>query len=77
MIFYCLISEIDLAKYKSISSGFGVLLKEQGARGFFRGGYLPSLDAVLKAPASLVSMSSSRSITLTLLVLSTWPSTRL
>ncbi|KAL6325166.1 hypothetical protein AAG906_023011 [Vitis piasezkii] len=29
--------QIDPAKYKSISSGFGVLLKEQGVRGFFRG----------------------------------------
>ncbi|KAK4367332.1 hypothetical protein RND71_011124 [Anisodus tanguticus] len=33
---------IDPAKYKSISSGFGVLLKEQGARGFFRG-WVPTL----------------------------------
>nr|GEV62255.1 mitochondrial phosphate carrier protein 3, mitochondrial-like [Tanacetum cinerariifolium] len=31
---YC---PIDPVKYKSISSGFGVLLKEQGVRGFFRG----------------------------------------
>ncbi|KAM0022793.1 putative mitochondrial phosphate carrier protein Pic2/Mir1 [Helianthus debilis subsp. tardiflorus] len=30
-------SNIDPVKYKSISSGFGVLLKEQGMRGFFRG----------------------------------------
>ncbi|XP_023529265.1 mitochondrial phosphate carrier protein 3, mitochondrial-like [Cucurbita pepo subsp. pepo] len=29
--------QIDPVKYKSISSGFGVLLKEQGIRGFFRG----------------------------------------
>ncbi|KAJ9567859.1 hypothetical protein OSB04_003825 [Centaurea solstitialis] len=29
--------QIDPAKYKSISSGFGVLLKEQGARGFYKG----------------------------------------
>ncbi|KAI9080354.1 hypothetical protein K1719_037748 [Acacia pycnantha] len=29
--------QIDPAKYKSISSGFGILLKEQGIRGFFRG----------------------------------------
>ncbi|KAF2301814.1 hypothetical protein GH714_029513 [Hevea brasiliensis] len=34
--------EIDPAKYKSISSGFGVLLKEQGVRGFFRG-WVPTL----------------------------------
>ncbi|KAM3286873.1 mitochondrial phosphate carrier protein 3, mitochondrial [Capsicum chacoense] len=34
--------QIDPAKYKSISSGFGVLLKEQGARGFFRG-WVPTL----------------------------------
>ncbi|KAA8540632.1 hypothetical protein F0562_024449 [Nyssa sinensis] len=33
---------IDPAKYKSISSGFGVLLKEQGVRGFFRG-WVPTL----------------------------------
>ncbi|XP_066347414.1 mitochondrial phosphate carrier protein 3, mitochondrial-like [Miscanthus floridulus] len=33
---------IDPAKYKSISSGFGVLLKEQGAKGFFRG-WVPTL----------------------------------
>jgi solute carrier family 25 (mitochondrial phosphate transporter), member 3 len=42
MIFYWLLSQIDPAKYKSISSGFGVLLKEQGARGFFRG-WVPTL----------------------------------
>ncbi|XP_066344216.1 mitochondrial phosphate carrier protein 3, mitochondrial-like [Miscanthus floridulus] len=29
--------QIDPAKYKRISSGFGVLLKEQGPKGFFRG----------------------------------------
>lgn len=29
--------QIDSAKYKSISSGFSVLLKEQGVRGFFKG----------------------------------------
>ncbi|GMI93962.1 phosphate transporter 3;1, mitochondrial phosphate transporter 3 [Hibiscus trionum] len=34
--------QIDPAKYKSISSGFGVLLKEQGLRGFFRG-WVPTL----------------------------------
>ncbi|KAJ8634062.1 hypothetical protein MRB53_027398 [Persea americana] len=34
--------QIDPAKYKSIPSGFGVLLKEQGARGFFRG-WVPTL----------------------------------
>ncbi|KAA3482077.1 mitochondrial phosphate carrier protein 3, mitochondrial-like [Gossypium australe] len=34
--------QIDPAKYKSISSGFGVLLKEQGMRGFFRG-WVPTL----------------------------------
>ncbi|XLS98618.1 hypothetical protein HN51_041353 [Arachis hypogaea] len=34
--------QIDPAKYKSISSGFGVLLKEQGVRGFFRG-WVPTL----------------------------------
>ncbi|NP_001266267.1 phosphate carrier protein, mitochondrial-like [Solanum lycopersicum] len=34
--------QIDPAKYKSISSGFGVLLKEQGPRGFFRG-WVPTL----------------------------------
>ncbi|XBI01969.1 hypothetical protein VPH35_130609 [Triticum aestivum] len=33
---------IDPVKYKSISSGFSVLLKEQGARGFFRG-WVPTL----------------------------------
>ncbi|CAL9090306.1 unnamed protein product, partial [Musa acuminata var. zebrina] len=33
---------IDPAKYQSISSGFGVVLKEQGARGFFRG-WAPTL----------------------------------
>ncbi|KAH1194189.1 Mitochondrial phosphate carrier protein 3, mitochondrial [Glycine max] len=36
------VSDIDPAKYKSISSGFGVLLKEQGFRGFFRG-WVPTL----------------------------------
>ncbi|KAF9622451.1 hypothetical protein IFM89_031254, partial [Coptis chinensis] len=34
--------QIDPAKYKSISSGFGVLLKEEGVRGFFRG-WAPTL----------------------------------
>ncbi|KNA26092.1 hypothetical protein SOVF_000250 [Spinacia oleracea] len=34
--------QIDPVKYKSISSGFGILLKEQGARGFFRG-WVPTL----------------------------------
>ncbi|KAF3324102.1 mitochondrial phosphate carrier protein 3 [Carex littledalei] len=34
--------QINPTKYKSISSGFGVLLKEQGARGFFRG-WVPTL----------------------------------
>lgn len=34
--------QIDPTKYKSISSGFGVLLKEQGAKGFF-GGWVPTL----------------------------------
>jgi len=34
--------QIDPAKYKSISSGFGVLFKEQGVKGFFRG-WAPTL----------------------------------
>ncbi|KAK4256893.1 hypothetical protein QN277_006556 [Acacia crassicarpa] len=34
--------QIDPAKYKSISSGFGVLMKEQGMKGFFRG-WAPTL----------------------------------
>ncbi|XP_030539545.1 mitochondrial phosphate carrier protein 3, mitochondrial-like [Rhodamnia argentea] len=34
--------QIDPAKYKSISSGFGILFKEQGVRGFFRG-WVPTL----------------------------------
>lgn len=34
--------QIDPAKYKSISSGFGVLLKEQGIRGFYKG-WAPTL----------------------------------
>ncbi|KAJ6866476.1 mitochondrial phosphate carrier protein 3 [Populus alba x Populus x berolinensis] len=34
--------QIDPAKYKSTSSGFGVLLREQGVRGFFRG-WVPTL----------------------------------
>ncbi|KAJ0053250.1 hypothetical protein Pint_01261 [Pistacia integerrima] len=34
--------QIDPAKYKSISSGFGVLLREQGFKGFFRG-WVPTL----------------------------------
>jgi hypothetical protein len=37
-----LIFQIDPSKYKSITSGFGVLLKEQGVRGFFRG-WVPTL----------------------------------
>ncbi|XP_020273671.1 mitochondrial phosphate carrier protein 3, mitochondrial-like isoform X3 [Asparagus officinalis] len=34
--------QIDPTKYKSILSGFGVLLKEQGLKGFFRG-WVPTL----------------------------------
>lgn len=34
--------QINPTKYKSISSGFGVLLKEQGAKGFFKG-WVPTL----------------------------------
>ncbi|KAF4397548.1 hypothetical protein G4B88_027288 [Cannabis sativa] len=34
--------QIDPTKYKSITSGFGILLKEQGVRGFFRG-WVPTL----------------------------------
>ncbi|CAN1126643.1 Mitochondrial phosphate carrier protein 3, mitochondrial [Linum perenne] len=34
--------QIDPVKYKGISSGFGVLFKEQGFRGFFRG-WVPTL----------------------------------
>ncbi|EHA8587267.1 mitochondrial phosphate carrier protein 3, mitochondrial [Cocos nucifera] len=34
--------QIDPSKYKSITSGFGVLLREQGLRGFFRG-WVPTL----------------------------------
>ncbi|KAL2935553.1 Mitochondrial phosphate carrier protein 3 mitochondrial [Bienertia sinuspersici] len=34
--------QIDPAKYKNITSGFGVLLKEQGIKGFFRG-WVPTL----------------------------------
>lgn len=36
------ILQIDPAKYRSISSGFGVLLREQGVKGFFRG-WVPTL----------------------------------
>ncbi|KAL7600778.1 mitochondrial phosphate carrier protein 3, mitochondrial [Lactuca sativa] len=34
--------QIDPAKYKNISSGFGVLLKEQGIKGFYKG-WAPTL----------------------------------
>ncbi|KAI3463573.1 hypothetical protein Pfo_020236 [Paulownia fortunei] len=34
--------QIDPAKYKSVSSGFSILLKEQGVKGFFRG-WAPTL----------------------------------
>ncbi|XP_004297501.1 PREDICTED: mitochondrial phosphate carrier protein 2, mitochondrial [Fragaria vesca subsp. vesca] len=34
--------QIDPAKYKTIKSGFGVLLKEQGIRGFYKG-WAPTL----------------------------------
>ncbi|XP_054820281.1 mitochondrial phosphate carrier protein 3, mitochondrial-like [Prosopis cineraria] len=34
--------QIDSTKYKSISSGFGVLMREQGMKGFFRG-WVPTL----------------------------------
>lgn len=39
---HALFHEIDPSKYKSISSGFRVLLKEQGVRGLFRG-WAPTL----------------------------------
>ncbi|KAL6503045.1 Mitochondrial phosphate carrier protein 3, mitochondrial [Orobanche hederae] len=38
----CNMQKIDPAKYKSITSGFGILLKEQGVKGFFRG-WVPTL----------------------------------
>ncbi|XP_022857301.1 mitochondrial phosphate carrier protein 3, mitochondrial-like [Olea europaea var. sylvestris] len=34
--------QIDPSKYKSISSGFGILLREQGVKGFFKG-WVPTL----------------------------------
>ncbi|PSR96795.1 Mitochondrial phosphate carrier protein like [Actinidia chinensis var. chinensis] len=34
--------QINPAQYKSITSGFGILLKEQGVKGFFRG-WVPTL----------------------------------
>ncbi|KAK7358696.1 hypothetical protein VNO77_00634 [Canavalia gladiata] len=34
--------QIDPLKYKNITSGFGVLMKEQGVKGFFRG-WVPTL----------------------------------
>ncbi|KAK4488952.1 hypothetical protein RD792_004743 [Penstemon davidsonii] len=34
--------QIDPTKYKSVTSGFGILLKEQGIKGFFRG-WAPTL----------------------------------
>lgn len=37
-----MILQIDPAKYKSITSGFGITFKEQGIRGFFRG-WAPTL----------------------------------
>lgn len=42
---YCFIYtnfQINPTKYKGISSGFGILLKEQGVKGFFRG-WVPTL----------------------------------
>lgn len=36
------ICQIDPAKYKNVSSGFGILLKEQGFKGFFKG-WAPTL----------------------------------
>lgn len=36
------ICQIDPAKYKNVSSGFGILLKEQGVRGFLKG-WAPTL----------------------------------
>lgn len=35
-------SQIDPAKYKNIGSAFGIVLKEQGVRGFYRG-WAPTL----------------------------------
>lgn len=34
--------QIDPAKYKSISSGFGVLFRDQGVKGFFKG-WVPTM----------------------------------
>lgn len=42
MVLFLANFQIDPTKYKSISSGFGVVLKEQGAKGFFRG-WVPTL----------------------------------
>ncbi|KAL0464070.1 UNVERIFIED_CONTAM: Mitochondrial phosphate carrier protein 3, mitochondrial [Sesamum latifolium] len=39
---HLILSSIDPAKYKSISSGFGILLKEQGIKGPFKG-WAPTL----------------------------------
>ncbi|KAL8142113.1 hypothetical protein V2J09_015145, partial [Rumex salicifolius] len=43
---------IDSSKYKNISSGFGILLREQGIRGFFRVGHLHYWDTVLRELAN-------------------------
>ncbi|KAI7754583.1 hypothetical protein M8C21_003773 [Ambrosia artemisiifolia] len=56
--------QIDPAKYKSISSGFGILLKEQGVRGFFRGwvptllGYSAQASAEVIADVALCPMEA-------------------
>ncbi|RVW52622.1 Mitochondrial phosphate carrier protein 3, mitochondrial [Vitis vinifera] len=59
--------QIDPTKYKSISSGFGVLLKEQGVKGFFRGWVPTLLGYSAQGAASMGSTSSLRNTTQILL----------
>ena len=75
--FYCLISQIDPAKYKSISSGFDVLLKEQGPKGFFRGWVPTLLGYSAQGACKFGFYEFFKKITRTLLALSMPPSRRL
>ncbi|KAM1006253.1 hypothetical protein ACFX2A_003026 [Malus domestica] len=50
--------QIDPAKYKSIASNFGVLLKEQGVKGFFRG-WVPTLLEFAATYKTLIYLAGS------------------
>ncbi|KAK7247162.1 hypothetical protein RIF29_42039 [Crotalaria pallida] len=55
--------QIDPQKYKSISSGFGFLLREQGVKGFYRG-CVPTLFDVLQTSCPAFSSCKEKDLNL-------------